>query len=391
MTTVARILRAFPLVAALGPMAGSALAQVVPTALRGVVVDTAGTPIPLAQVILIGVRHPGQVARTETNPRGEFTMSDLPPGSYTVTVRRIGYVPLRTALTMEDGTPRRVVFQLSPMPQRLQDLVVEVADAPGKDVGERAPLFRGLVVDSAGHGIPGAEIVIGGTTVRTRAPAARTTGASGGFVFPVLRPGSYFVTVRRIGYLPIRTTLAFEENHPRTLRFILYQRPTGLPDVVVEAMGMDMRRVTRRISANEGVLLTRDDLQRLAPTVLGDAVGLHLIGVQPDTFNEPSLGFGQPRIRDVSYGLGPKNKAVRKTEQYRGEDCPPIISVNGAPPRLGWAVNDFDPNDVEGIEIYRRRDRIPYAFSIFEIVRRSCGSLIVIWLKPGRVLAPPSP
>lgn len=348
-------------------------------------------PIPLAQIILVRSEGTEEPVRAESNTRGQFTFPTLGPGAYTVTVRRIGYVPLRTTLTLVAETPRRVTFDLSLMPQRLQDLVVEVPEAAGNVSGRGVPLFRGLVVDSAGRAIPDAEIVIGGTTVRTRTPAMRTTGASGGFVFTTLRPGSYFVTVRRIGYLPIRTALAFEEGHPRTLRFVLYTRPTDLPDVVVEAMGMDMRRVTRRISVNQGVLLTRDDLRRLAPVVLGDAVGTELIGVSPDTFNEPSLGFGRPRVPDVSYGLGPRNAAAVKAAVYRGADCPPVISVNGQPPRLGWAVNDFDPDDIDAIEIYRRKDQTPYAFLEFEIVRRSCGSLIVIWLKPGRSLVPPHP
>jgi len=389
------------------PGAGLILAVVVPSRvqaqdsttvplLTGVVVDTAGATIPLAQVIAVGnkkkIRGPFQV---ETTPRGRFTFADLEEGTYTITVRRIGYVPIQYSVTLETGAPKTVRFEMFPMPQRLVDVVTEVPRLPDDRETGRAPLFRGTVVDSAGRPIANAEIIAGGSGGRTRGPRQRETGDDGRFAFEDAGAGSYFITVRRIGYVPIRVALTFEKNTPRNVRFEMQPMPQGLPDIVVNATRFEMTRVTRRVGGHMGTLLTRDDIARLAPNELGEAVGKHLWNVNPDTFFEPALGLDAPRMRDIRYGLGPPNRAVESAYRARGFDCPPVISVNGERPREGWALNDFEPEDVEAMEIYRSRDTtrgrqpVPLEFSADPLYRRSCGSLVVVWLKAGRVVVRP--
>jgi len=168
--------------------------------------------------------------------------------------------------------------------------------------------------------------------------------------------------------------------------------PQGLPDIVVNATRFDLARVTRRVGGHLGALLTRDDIRRLAPNELGEAARKHLWNVNPDTFFEPALGFDAPRMRDIRHGLGPPNRAVADAYRARGFDCPPVISINGERPREGWALNDFEPEDVEAMEIYRSRDTtrgrqpVPLEFLADPLYRRSCGSLVVVWLKAGRVV-----
>lgn len=357
--------------------------------LTGIVMDTSGTPVAMARVIAVGakrqIRGPFEV---ETDPSGKFTFTDLKEGTYTVTVRRLGYVPVQYSVTLEEGVPRTFRFELFPMPQRLADVVVEVQGPAEKG----APLFRGLVVDSAGRPLADAEILTGGTTNRTRGPWQRTTGVDGRFAFPEARPGSYFITVRRIGYVPIRISLTIDKQTPRTMRFEMQTMPQSLPDVVVTASRFDLARVTRRVGGHLGTLLTRDDIAQLAPKVLGEAAGKYLWNVEPDTFNEPALGLDFPRVRNVRYGLSRSTRAIERSEAFRGFDCPPVISINGQRPREGWALNDFAPEDIEAVEIYRSRDAtrgrqpVPLEFSTDPLYVRSCGSLVVVWLKAGRVV-----
>ncbi len=360
-----------------------------PPLLRGLVVDTAGAPIASAQVIAVeedGSSNEPTLATTTT--QGRFVFQTLGPGRYAIIVRRIGFVPLRTTLTLVEGEPRVVRFELVPLPQILEEVLVEVPGLATDDQSRRAfrPPFRGIIVDSGGRPIPNAEIILAGSTRATREPGRRVAGGTGTFEFRELRPGRYFVTVRHIGHVPIRTALTFEEGSPRAIRFEMHPMPQNLPDIVVEATRFDIGKIGGRISRNEGRLLTRDDLARLAPAVLGEALTPHLPAVRPDTYDEPSLGFSRPRSGDIDYGLGPANAAARQAQRFRGRDCPPVISVNGQAARAGWAVNDFDPDDIEAIEVYRRRDRIPTEFQDDLLVRRSCGSLMVIWLKQGRIV-----
>ncbi len=386
------------------PGVGLLLAVALPTGVRaqdstgvplltGVVVDTTGATIPLAQVIAVGnkkkIQGPFQV---ETTPRGGFTFPDLEEGTYTITVRRIGYVPIQYSVTLEEGEPKAVRFEMFPMPQRLVDVVTEVPRLPGERARDRTPLFRGMVVDPDGRPIANAEILAGGSTNRTRGPRQRETGTDGIFAFEDTRAGSYFITVRRIGYVPIRVALTVEKNTPRVVRFEMQPMPQGLPDIVVNATRFDVARVTQRVGGHLGTLLTRDDIKRLAPNELGEAAGEYLWNVDSDTFFEPALGLDAPRMRDVRYGIGPSGRAAASAFRARGFDCPPVISINGERPREGWALNDFEPEDVEAMEIYRSRDTsrgrqpVPLEFSTDPLYFRSCGSLVVVWLKAGRVV-----
>lgn len=387
------------------PGVGLLLAVVAPSGVRaqdstavplltGVVVDTTGAAIPLAQVIAVGnkkkIRGPFQV---ETTPRGRFTFPEIEEGTYTITVRRIGYVPIQYSVTLEEGEPKAVQFEMLPMPQRLVDVLTEVRRLPGDRETGRAPLFRGMVVDPEGKPIANAEILAGGATNRTRGPRQQETGEDGIFAFEDTREGSYFITVRRIGYVPIRVALKLEKNTPRVVRFEMQPMPQGLPDIVVNATRFDVARVTRRVGGHLGTLLTRDDIKRLAPNELGEAAGEYLWNVHADTFFEPALGLDAPRMRDVRYGIGGiQTRAAASAFRARGFDCPPVISINGERPREGWALNDFEPEDVEAMEIYRSRDTsrgrqpVPLEFSTDPLYFRSCGSLVVVWLKAGRVV-----
>ncbi len=353
--------------------------------LNGIVTDTAGAPIPLVQVIVLGTkgktRGPHQ---TETSESGRFVIPGLGEGEYAVTVRRLGYVPMQVMLNVKKDPLPTLEFELVPIVQRLRDVLAEVPSLRPDPEDARA-LFRGIVVDTAGQPIELAEILAGGDRPRTRGPSRDETNARGLFGFPGLRAGRYFVTVRRIGYIPIRVALTFEDGRHRTVRFEMYPMPQNLPDVVVEAQMVNMMRVARRVGAYQGKLVTRDEIAAADPEVLGDVLEEYLFAVDPQTFFEPSLGFDFETVRSVRFGLGPRNRATDKAFLYQGNDCPPVISLNGRRATVGWAINDINPAEIEAMEVYRRRDStyIPLEFRADLVLRRSCGSLVVIWLKGG--------
>ncbi len=347
--------------------------------LRGTVTDTVRAPLALAEIIVANDSNQTDALRTaRAGADGRFSFPGISPGRYSVTVRRIGFIPIQIGITLEEGSPQTLEFELVPRPQLLPDVVVEVEGPSGRAGG---PLFRGVVVDTADQPIALAEVIVGGATPKTRGPYKVTTREQGRFAFPKMRDGRYFITVRRIGYLPVQVSVRIEPETPRTLKFVMYARPFDLPDVVVEALRFDVVRAVRRAHAYEGTFLTRDDIEDAAPVVLGDLVGKYFFGVSRETFAEPNLGFSFPRTKSVLYGLGDTNSAVSAALGFRGVDCPPVISINGQPPRAGWSVNDFDPQQIEAIELYRKKGIIPFEFQNDFLIKRSCGSLMVIWLR----------
>ena len=78
---------------------GTATAQPNPTAiLRGQVVDSSGTPIPLANVRIEGIGH-----EATSDTLGQFRLDQLPSGRHFVFVRAEGWRPLRFEIKLEEA------------------------------------------------------------------------------------------------------------------------------------------------------------------------------------------------------------------------------------------------------------------------------------------------
>jgi iron complex outermembrane receptor protein len=86
--------------------------------IRGIVVDTAGAPIPDARVALI------ELSRTAaTSPEGRFAFSEIANGVYHLSVSAIGFAPVVERVTLSD-TSSDVRIQLKPSVVELQALQV---------------------------------------------------------------------------------------------------------------------------------------------------------------------------------------------------------------------------------------------------------------------------
>lgn len=91
-----------------------------PSSVRGLIRDSADTPIPFATVVWGEAR---QVITTTDS--GAFTLTDIPSGKTSFTVRRLGYVPVDFDLILKPGTIKPVVVHLFPTPPSLTAVEVE--------------------------------------------------------------------------------------------------------------------------------------------------------------------------------------------------------------------------------------------------------------------------
>jgi hypothetical protein len=99
-----------------------------PSSVRGLVRDSADTPIPFATVVWGEAR---QVITTSDS--GAFALTDIPPGKTRFTVRRLGYVPVDFDLILKPGTLKPVVVHLVPTAPSLSTVDVEAHATPGED------------------------------------------------------------------------------------------------------------------------------------------------------------------------------------------------------------------------------------------------------------------
>jgi carboxypeptidase family protein len=239
--------------------------------------------------------------------------------------------------------------------------------APAQKAPKSLPVMRGAVTDTGGRPLEGAQVEILGLT-RTA-----TTPGSGSYRFEGIKPGKYWVVARRIGYAPRRTALSFNPGDDREIRFQLEPLPYNLPDVKVRAEDKAWMRkyqdfVWRSKASFHGYFLTRDDLDRAQGTYLGDVVRRYLPFTNSQSYFTPY--FADPFAdRLGQFGASTRSRFM--------SGCAPAVSVNGGRPMGGWAVNDFRPEDVEAVEVYRGGYQLPLEFTGWEA---PCG-LVIVWTR----------
>lgn len=175
------------------------------------------------------------------------------------------------------------------------------------------------------------------------------TDSAGAFAFPVTRPGDYRLRTRHIAFQSIVTrpfTVGAGENVDVEIR--LSRAPIALEPLVVRARrqvgAAYLRDYYDRVQVNRklgrGRILTREDLAQLPGVVVKEAVRRQML---PFTTSE-------------------------------GFPCAPTYYWNSMPIDEE-AVTEIPVENVEGIEIYRRRDvPPPYA---------GCA-VVLVWSRPLR-------
>ena len=124
---VIRLARALPVLAFLLAVAGVGTAEAQTGKITGVVTDAgSGQPIEGAQVVIQGT---GRGAVTGAN--GRYFILSVPPGTYTVSARRIGYQSAETrGLQVTIDVTLEANFRLATSTSTLQAVRVQAASAP---------------------------------------------------------------------------------------------------------------------------------------------------------------------------------------------------------------------------------------------------------------------
>ncbi len=219
----------------------------------------------------------------------------------------------------------------------------------------RAPVV-GMVVDSLGGPIVGAQVEIEGTFHQT------TTDSAGRFRMLEVEAGRLRIHVRRIGFLPTTLFLQLSASGARQVMITMEATPEVLAPVVVAGRrevydarlyGFESRAAKR----TNGHFITRERIERTNSKRLGDLLR-----------QVPTVRIAAVR------GLG--------TVAYiRGASCPALVYIDGSPASAGPLDLDLiDLSSVEGIEVYGGFGAPPE----FSNVRADRCGVIAIWSRPFR-------
>lgn len=118
---VSRLIRGMAVASLLTSPITASRAQSEPAALVGIVRDSSGIPIPGVEV-----RYKGSdFVSVRTNDAGGFRMTNLPTGSGTVTLRRLGFAPANADVRLRAGRTDSLIFTLTAVATSIAGVLVE--------------------------------------------------------------------------------------------------------------------------------------------------------------------------------------------------------------------------------------------------------------------------
>lgn len=210
--------------------------------LVGTVTDTSGNGIDSADVLIANLRR-----HVATDTDGAFKFTDVRPGTYNVSVRRVGYYPQARTVVV-DTAGGSVAFVL---------LRNAVGLAPVVTSAARGGL-SGVVGDTAYGALAGAE-------VRVIAGDRQAVSDSLGAFYIDLKPGRYALRVSRPGFTPRLVSVTVPRDSGR--RVVVWLTPSSPASAGREAWAMDslQQRLLHRNPVHSRIY-TREDILRTSMT-----------------------------------------------------------------------------------------------------------------------------
>lgn len=199
-------------------LASNAAAQQPAPTIRGIVRDTAGLPVPAAEVIIGG-------QTVLTSDQGRFAVNGLAPGLYPLIIRKVGYAPVRAQVIVSSALTAELEYQMEEEAARLPTVVVD-AVRPG---------IYGTVGDTALRALPGVRVQVAGPR-----GGVALTDSLGRFAFPEANQGQYMVRVTHPAFAEQRMVVELNPGAGKELALQLVpgrSLQTIIADRAVEDLG----------------------------------------------------------------------------------------------------------------------------------------------------------
>jgi hypothetical protein len=219
-----------------------------PKIMTGVVLDTTGTPIPGAEIII-----PGVSKRLYSDANGVFRFDGVPRGKHTMRARKLGYAPqIREFAVGDSGGVAE--FELVPMARALPAVVSSV-DRPG---------ISGIVGDTAFDPLVASSIRVVGAGLHTE------TDSLGKF-YLAARGGSHMVRIGKEGYLDKLVSVTYPADSGR--RITVWLQPKTADTPVREAHNLDdLQERLAWQKPQRRLIYTHEQLEKFGSEWVYDAV-----------------------------------------------------------------------------------------------------------------------
>lgn len=228
-----------------------------------------------------------------------------------------------------------------------------------------AQIIGGRVMDrTSNEPIPEAVVEVLNPTGRSMHRAR--TDRDGFFVFELREPGEYRLRTSRVGYQTV-TSAGVQVEERQTVQ-VEIKIATG--EVELEPL-----RVTARTQPPRSEFLEREGFYDRQRGAFGIFLTPYELAQRGTAVQTSELFRGVPGVTLNPVGAGRYQLSMTRS----GSNCPPKMLLDGSPVMDSEVDNFVEPQDVQGIEIYRGPSEVPGRWMGY---RSACG-LIVIWTKHG--------
>jgi hypothetical protein len=349
-------------------------------AVKGTVVTLEGRPVEGADVVVGGT-----AIRVKTRADGSFLLPGIPPGDYEILFRKLGYDPAAFTTMIAAGQQQEVKVTLARLGQQLD--TVKVQATVFNEVG-------GVVQDTTGRPIAGADVEIDGTDHRMR------TRADGRFLFLDVPPGRFLLRVRKLGFGMVRRSLEMAKQLERTITIVLHPLPQTLSPVEViaqsglgaaDSVAQAEFAIRRRMAGSQSDMLVREDLAPMGRSALDQAIMQRAMGGAAKGLAGAAcvLIEGQQPLVDAGQGvqLGMSGRRGMSFGGGGGNSNPAMRGAAGATEFR--VLQTLFADQVESVELYPEGSEFSgTACARFPISMPQCGcdqprspAIVVVWLR----------
>jgi hypothetical protein len=207
-------------------------------------------------------------------------------------------------------------------------------------------------------GVGGADVEIVGTALR------RYANGEGRFRFADVKPGSYELRVRMVGYEPAMLRVVLEDGRSYEQIVELRRHPNALTEVRIEGRMLKvparLEDVYARAAHESGTFFTRQDIDKLNPYDVQSLLSL----IPTVHVSDRAVTFQRCR---TGLSMGQRDKVQVWIDGTR------VTTLEGTSVRD--ALRLVHPKDIEAMEVYTGVARIPAEF-----LEDACA-VIAIWTK----------
>lgn len=233
------------------------------------------------------------------------------------------------------------------------------------DLAAQGARVSGVVRDTFGLAIAGAEATVEGTPLRT------VTDSAGAFAFVAVAPGQRRLIFRRLGFRPLAVDIELAAPALDGLDVQMMHAAQTLAPITVQARSESsaprLRGYYERKEQQIGHFITRERIERT------------------HSFSFTDLLREIPGVTIRAIG------GIQKAVRLRGSPCPPLVFVDGfAASAAEFDLEMLDPGMLEGVEVYSGSASVPSVFAGPRNLDR-CG-VVAVWSRqaPSRRRPPPA-